>query len=76
MGTNSFIFFGLLLIPLIVFLIWVIKQDKKRNYIGLVLLVIGIVIATYSIIKLDKKYLDPQNPNTATEASPKSSSFK
>jgi len=76
MGANSFIFFGLLLIPLIVFLVWVIKQDKKRNYVGLLLLVIGIVIATYSIVKLDKKYLNPERLNPATEVSPKSSSFK
>ena len=76
MGTNSFIFFGLLLIPLIAFLVWVIRQDKKRNYLGLLLLVIGIVIATYSIVKLDKKYLNPGQSSPATGASPKSSSFK
>ncbi|RZK59905.1 MAG: hypothetical protein EOO91_03525 [Pedobacter sp.] len=55
MGANSFIFFGLLLIPLIIFLVWMIKQDKKRNYLGLVLLVVGIIIATYTIITLDAK---------------------
>jgi len=71
MGANSFIFFGLLLIPLIVFLVWMIKQDKKRNYLGLVLLVVGIIIATYTIITLDKKFLK----NNAGVA-PKSSSFR
>lgn len=76
MGTNSFIFFGLLLIPLIIFLIWVIKQDKKRSYAGLLLLIAGMIIAAYSIIKLDKKYLNPERLNPATEVSPKSSSFK
>jgi uncharacterized membrane protein YqjE len=71
MGTNSFIFFGLLLIPLIAFLIWVIKQDKKRSYLGILLLVIGVIIATYSIIKLDKKYTQPNNQQV-----PKASSFR
>ena len=76
MGANSFIFFGLLLVPLIIFLVWMIKQDKKRNYIGLFLLVAGIVIATYTIIVLDKKYLNPEKLTPANEVSPKSSSFK
>lgn len=74
MGANSFIFFGLLLIPLIAFLIWMIKQDKKKNYLGLVLLVVGIVIATYTIITLDKKFM--QKANAGMQAAPKSSSFK
>mgnify|MGYP006167099669 CR=1 FL=1 len=74
MGTNSFIFFGLLLIPLLAFLIWMIKQDKKKNYLGLVLLVVGIVIATYTIITLDKKFM--QKANAGMQAAPKSSSFK
>lgn len=76
MGTTSFIFFGLMVIPLIIFLIWVIKQDKKRSYIGLILLVIGIIIATYSIVKLDEKYLNPERLNPATEHAPKPSNFK
>lgn len=67
----SFVFFGLMLIPLIAFLIWVIKQDKKKNYLGLLLLIVGIVIATYTIITLDKKFMT----NKASEA-PKSSSFR
>ncbi|MES2446075.1 MAG: hypothetical protein V4546_02765 [Bacteroidota bacterium] len=74
MGANSFIFFGLLLIPLLAFLIWMIKQDKKKNYLGLVLLVVGIVIATYTIITLDKKFMQKANANM--QGAPKSSSFK
>ena len=73
MGANSFIFFGLLLIPLIIFLVWMIKQDKKRNYLGLVLLVVGIIIATYTIITLDKKFMQKAS---AGNAAPKSSSFR
>ena len=76
MGANSFIFFGLLLIPLLVFLVWMIKQDKKRNYLGLFFLILGIVIATYTIIILDKKYLNPDGLKPKEGVIPKSSSFK
>ena len=71
MGTMSYVFFGLMLIPLIIFLIWLIKQDKKRNYIGIGLLVVGIIIATYTIITLDKKFMKAKAPEA-----PKSSSFR
>jgi uncharacterized membrane protein YqjE len=71
MGTMSYIFFGLMLIPLLAFLIWVIKQDKKKNYIGLGLLVVGIVIATYTILKLDKNFMEDKG-----QVAPKASSFR
>ncbi|RZK57899.1 MAG: hypothetical protein EOO87_01710 [Pedobacter sp.] len=74
MGTNSFIFFGLLLIPLIAFLIWVIKQDKKKNYLGLFFLVLGVIIASYTIIRLDSNFL--KNKQNVKPAVPKASSFK
>lgn len=74
MQATSFIFFGLLAIPLIVFLIWLIKQDKKRNYLGLVLLVIGVIIATYTIVRLDASFVkDKMQPQSVV---PKASSFK
>lgn len=76
MGTNSFIFFGLLLIPLLAFLIWIIRQDKKRNYLGLFFLVLGIVLATYTIVVLDKKYLKPDALKPKEGIVPKSSNFK
>ncbi len=76
MGTNSFIFFGLMLIPLLIFLVWIIKQDNKRNYLGLFFLVLGIVIATYTIVVLDKKYLKPDGLKPKEGVIPKSSSFK
>jgi uncharacterized membrane protein len=56
----SFMFFGLMLIPLIIFLIYLIKQDKKKNYIGLVVLVIAIFVAAYVIITVDSKYMSPE----------------
>ncbi len=71
MVATSYIFFGLLLLPLIIFLVWVIKQDKRRSYVGLLLLVAGMIIAIYSIIKLDKKFTQPEG-----QQAPKSSSFR
>ena len=72
MQTESFIFFGLLAIPLIIFIIWTIKQDKKRNYLGLVLLVIGAVVAAYTIVRLDSPFVKEKG----LQAAPKPSSFK
>ncbi|MFA6277673.1 MAG: hypothetical protein WC622_13035 [Pedobacter sp.] len=71
MGTTSYIFFGLLLIPLIIFLIWAIKQDKKKNYLGLFFLVLGVIIAIYTILRLDKDFM-----KNNTQVAPKASSFK
>jgi uncharacterized membrane protein YidH (DUF202 family) len=71
MGTVSYIFFGLMLIPLIAFLVWIIRQDKKRNYLGLFFLILGVIIATYTILRLDKNFMKEN-----TQAVPKSSSFK
>lgn len=71
METNSFIFFGLLLIPLIIFLVWIIKQDKRKNYLGLFFLVLGIVIAAYTIIRLDSTFMKEK-----VQVAPKASSFK
>lgn len=72
MQATSMIFFGMLLIPLIIFLFWVIKQDKKRNYLGLLLLLIGAIIAIYTVIKLDENFMkQARDPNI-----PKGSSFR
>lgn len=71
MNINSLIFFGLLLLPLVAFIAWLIKQDKKRSYWGILLLIVGMILAAYSIIVLDRKYTAPPE-NTI----PKASSFK
>lgn len=63
MNSMSFMFFGLMLIPLIIFLIYLIRQDKKKNYIGLVVLVIAIFAAAYVIITVDAKYMSPEATN-------------
>ena len=73
MQATSFIFFGLLLIPLIVFLVWLIKQDKRRNYVGIGLLIAGVIIAIYTIVRLDSSFVkEKMQPQVA----PKASSFR
>lgn len=57
MNAASYVFFGLLLVPLIVFLIWLIRKDKKRNYIGLFVLIAMAIIALIAIIKYDTKFM-------------------
>lgn len=73
MQATSIIFFGLMLVPLIAFLIWMIKQDKKKNYLGLGLLIVGVIIAIYTIVRLDASFVKEKMP--AHEV-PKSSSFR
>lgn len=60
MSTMSYVFFGLMLIPFVLFLMWVVKQDKKKNYIGLAVLAVAIIIATYVAIQVDLKFMAPQ----------------
>lgn len=60
MNSMSFLFFGLMLIPFVLFLMWLIKQDKKKNYIGLAVLVVAIIIAAYVAINVDMKFMNPQ----------------
>lgn len=60
MNSMSFLFFGLMLIPFILFLIWVVKQDKKKNYIGLAVLVVAIIIAAYVAINVDMQFMAPK----------------
>lgn len=58
MSTPSYIFFGLMLIPLVVFLAWIITKDKERNYIALFVLVGMAIIALIAIIKFDSKFME------------------
>ncbi|WP_158797595.1 hypothetical protein [Pedobacter sp. L105] len=60
MNSMSFLFFGLMLIPLIAFLVWIVKQDKNRNYIGLAVLAVAVIIAAYVAINVDLKFMSPQ----------------
>ena len=61
MQVTSLLFFGLILVPLIIFLVWAFKQDKKRNILGVVLLIIGVLIAVYTILRLDAAFVKENN---------------
>jgi hypothetical protein len=61
MTAPSLIFWGIFVLPLIAFLIWLVRQDKKQGWIGLIVLAFIIIGAiTYTIIKKDGQ----QDPNT------------
>lgn len=64
MNAASYMFFGLLLIPLIVFLGWLIKKDKNRNYLGLFVLIAMAIIAIIAIVKFDEKFMESGRGST------------
>jgi membrane protein DedA with SNARE-associated domain len=50
MTTASYIFWAIFVLPLIVFLIWVLRQDKRKGKLGLIVLaviVVGVIIYMY-----------------------------
>lgn len=57
MNAATYIFWAIFVIPLIVFLYWVMRQDKRKGKIGiivLVILVVGVIVYMYF-----KKMFDP-----------------
>lgn len=72
MQATSILFFVLILAPLLFFLFWALKQDKKRKPLGIVLLIIGIIIAIYTILRLDAAFVKEKNliGKPSTEAKP------
>lgn len=74
MQASSILFFGLILVPLLFFLFWLVKQDKNKNYLGLMLLFFGIVIAIYTILRLDVAFV--KEKGLQQQGVPKPSSFK
>lgn len=62
MSSTSLLFFGLMLIPFVLFIIWLIKQDKKKNYIGLAVLVAAIIMAIVVAIIIDAKFMQQPMP--------------
>jgi hypothetical protein len=71
MNGASYIFFGLILLPLVIFLGWLIKKDRKRNYIGILVLIGMAVIAVIAIVKFDSKFMNKvQNNAPKIERSP------
>lgn len=62
MSSMSLLFFGLMLIPFILFIIWLVKQDKKKNYMGLAILVAAIIMAIVVAIVIDAKFMQQPMP--------------
>jgi hypothetical protein len=61
MSIPSLIFWSIFVLPLVAFLIWLVRQDKRKGWLGLIVvavIVIGAIV--YTIVKNDG------NPTTAT----------
>jgi len=52
MNFPSLIFWAVFVLPLVAFLVWVMRQDKKKGITGLVVLTILVVVAiVYMYVK-------------------------
>ena len=66
MSIPSLIFWIIFVIPLVAFLVWLIRQDKRKGWIGLVVLAIIVVGAiVYTVIKNDGKPTDKDTIQTS-----------
>ncbi|HYK75771.1 MAG TPA: hypothetical protein VEV16_02250 [Daejeonella sp.] len=45
MSFSSLIFFGIFGLPLVAFLVWIMRQDKRRGNVGLAVLAVAVVLA-------------------------------
>jgi uncharacterized RDD family membrane protein YckC len=64
MTGPSLIFWIIFVIPLIGFLVWLIRQDKRKGWIGMIVLAVIVVGAiAYTIVKNDGK----QDPNVVQQ---------
>lgn len=45
MITTSWFFFLIFLAPLLVFLFWLMKQDKKKGWLGIAIVAVLVIIA-------------------------------
>jgi hypothetical protein len=45
MTTASYIFWAIFVLPLIAFLVWIMRQDKRKGKLGLI--VLGVIIYMY-----------------------------
>lgn len=54
MSAASFIFFLIFVLPMVAFLIWVVRQDKRKGILGLIVLsviVIGAIVYMFVMTK-------------------------
>jgi membrane-bound metal-dependent hydrolase YbcI (DUF457 family) len=45
MSTASLIFWAIFVVPLVGFLFWLMWQDKKKRSTGVVVLILGVILA-------------------------------
>ena len=57
MTSMSFVFIGLIVVPFAVFIIWLMRQDKRKNYLGLAILLAAILAAVMVAIYVDAKFM-------------------
>ena len=43
MSAPSLIFWAIFVLPLVAFLIWILRQDKRKGWIGLIVLAITVI---------------------------------
>lgn len=58
MGIPSLIFFLIFAVPLIIFLLWVMKKDKQKGLFGIIIVVILVIMAVASSMKASKVELN------------------
>lgn len=58
MGTPSIIFFSIFALPLIVFLIWLIRKDRPKRLYGIIVIFILVVFAIAVSLKASKSELE------------------
>jgi uncharacterized membrane protein YqjE len=57
MNSMSLLFIGLMLVPYTAFIIWLLKQDKRKNTLGIVVLMVAILATLLVAIYIDAKYM-------------------
>ncbi|MEO6149269.1 MAG: hypothetical protein ABIN95_14115 [Mucilaginibacter sp.] len=56
MSIPSLIFWAIFVVPLVIFLIWVMRQDKRQGKVGLAVLIIMVVVGiVYMYLKTGGK---------------------
>ena len=55
----SLFFILVIVIPFIGFIIWLLRQDKRKNYLGIVVLMAAIIAAVLVAFWVDAKFMQP-----------------
>ncbi|WP_432709406.1 hypothetical protein [Pedobacter sp.] len=57
MNSMSIFFIGLMLVPYTAFIVWLLKQDKRKNTLGVVVLMLAILATLLVALYIDAKYM-------------------